>query len=471
MVQHIKKGIFLILTIMVSSIAAAAFYQVALMGVSVSDDTVSAGDSLAFETEIVNRDDAPHTDLQVRALIQRMDDRSLVTSKTVREDVDLASREIISIDDEIEIPENTPDGSYSLILLAQTPNGPSISGASEAISVDNPEDVKSLSLGSDGVYLMTEQVSVSGDTITVRELPSYGTEGDTVLPGSSFDIRFDLRNNGDLPVDPTARIEIYSTYDDNEEVLKEQTVDLGTLTPGEERAHNLTSSMSEPGTYVIDTQIQDADGNQLTKGSVRLVIGGKSGSIVEVSNQQDTYDADEEVTVDATIVGPADGSTTVENAYLAVSALKDGQEVASKEMMVSELPLNPEERTISFATPENLEEYTLSVELGQGDQTFDTFEAEYRPLEAERKLTSDGRIQEAGQCFDDGTCTQAEYELGDCYDCRNRESPPEDISDSDEGEKEQKNDDESGSMGRFLTLIGGGLIIVTVITILYRRRS
>ncbi|MDY6777035.1 MAG: hypothetical protein SVU32_00080, partial [Candidatus Nanohaloarchaea archaeon] len=108
--------------------------------------------------------------------------------------------------------------------------------------------------------------------------------------------------------------------------------------------------------------------------------------------------------------------------------LKEGNTVVEKQKMIDRLPFNPATRTFSFQAPTSLQDYRLRVVLGKGDRVFDTFEARYQNLVAERVLTGSGQVREKGACFDNGKCTSQEYQIGTCYDCRNVEQPPQKVS-------------------------------------------
>jgi hypothetical protein len=439
----------------------AAFYQISFRGLSLDSTSVEAGDSIQVDTSIANTGEEPRTDIDVRVRLVRESDNSVVFSDTLREDVDLAGREIINIQEAVKVPEDVPDANYSFSVLAIDASGVSKASLSQEISVSNDREISTVSFGNNGVYLLVKRVVTGDDFTRTYEVPSYGTQGENVIPGSNFTIKFNLTNTGDTVVSPEAQFEIVPTYTDNAEPLREFNRDLGRISPQENNVYEFNSSVLQAGTYEVKTQILGSDGEGMGSSEVRLVIAGKGGSITDLANSKDTYDSGETVEASATVVGPADGSTVVNNAKLSMEVLKEGEVVNTDSTTIDTLPLSPENYKLQLQAEEDLTNYTLRVTLGKEGVVYDTYEADYQPLEAEKKLTEGGRIKRKNACFDDGVCTEKEFEIGTCYDCIN-------VSESRFVEKEPGQGDEVKNQGgsnmpiflivSLLILVAGGVV-------------
>lgn len=398
--------------------STAAFYQISFRGLTLDKTAVDAGNDIGVTANVANLGEEPRTDIQIKASLVRDSDRSVVFEDVIREDVDMAGRELVLIEQDLTVPENIPSGNYSLTVMAVDSSGISKAYVSKDITVNNDRDISSISFGNQGVFLLAERVVTGDNYVRTYSLPSYGTQGENVLPGSNFTIRFDLENTGTETVSPTAEFDITPTYS-NAEPVKEFEKDLGSINPQETREFSFDEEMENPGTYVINADISGSDGSDLGSSQVRLVIAGAGGSITDLANSQDTYSSGQTVSADATIVGPADGSTTVNNADLTMRVIKDNNIVLEENTNIDTLPLSPQDYTLEARTDQDLDRYVLNVTLSKGDKIFDTYTSEYQSLTAERSLTAEGQVRDRKACFDDGECTEKEFEIGSCYDCRN----------------------------------------------------
>jgi hypothetical protein len=457
-----KAVIFVSLALLTTFIGSAVFYQISFRGLQLEETQVNAGDELEYSANIVNLGSGPYTDVQVRASLVRESDRTQMLDTVLHSDVDLAAREIITLNDSLQIPQDTPAGDYNLIVTGNTPTGNPMSYISKRITVNNDEKVKTVQFGKEGLYLSSKRVVIGDNVITTYELPTYGSQGENILPGTNFSINFELENPGDQQIDPQAEIEIIPTYSSEDEPVKTIEKDLEALSPGEMNNYSIQEQMDSPGTYRVVARIESAGEEELASSEVRLVIAGEGGSIVNVENSRDTYGQGDIMRLNASIVGPADGSSVVEDAYLRTEVLKDGETVLQSEKTIDRLPLSTTGYEFREEVPEQLGTYTLRVELGKDDVVYDTFEAQYEPLTAEKRLTSDGQVWQQNQCFDDGECTQREYELGNCYDCIGVEEPPANQTDS--------VDDEQDNLTQIAVVVGVAAVLVLAV-LGYRRWS
>lgn len=417
--RYRRLSMVLFIVLMFVGFSYAAFYQISFRGFKVSTTSIDAGGSVDVESNIVNLGENPRTDITVKAMLIRNSDKSVVFTDTVRNDIDLAGREVVKIKDSVQVPEDVPEGDYSLTLRAVDASGITKAFVSEDVSVNNDREISSVSFGNKGVYLLAERIITGNGYTRTYEVPSYGTQGENILPGSNFSIKFNLENTGTTTVSPEARIKIVPTYADGEEPVKEFTKDLGDIAPGKNNEYEFESRLLKPGTYELKTQIVGSNGKGMGSSQVRLVIAGEGGSITDLANSQDTYDSGETVKASATVVGPADGSTTVNNADLKMEVLKNGEVVTSDSRTIDTLPLSPKDYQLSVKADQELTNYSLRVTLGKEGTVYDTYEAEYQPLEAEKALTESGQIRQQNACYDNGVCTEKEFEMGSCYDCIN----------------------------------------------------
>jgi hypothetical protein len=448
--------------LMFSGFVTANFYDLSFRGLTVQEDQVDAGETVDISANMANLAEDPRTDISIEASLVRESDNSVVHKEIIEADVDLASRELSLIEENYEIPENVPEANYSLTVMAKDSSGIAKAYLSRRIHVNNDRDISSVSLGNRGVFLLAKRI-VTGDGYTrTYELPSYGTQGDNVLPGTNFTVRFDLENTGTETISPEANIDITPTYSDAEPV-KEFNEDLESISPGETREYGFDYSMDEPGTYVVSADIVNS-GNNMGSGQVRLVIAGEGGSITDVANSQDVYDAGEEVSADMTIVGPADGTTTVRDAEIAMEIIKDNETVLSEQKTLDTLPLNPEDYTLSTQTDQDLDNYKLKITLGKEGEVYDTYTANYQELDPERTLTEGGEVKDQNACFDDGKCTEREKEIGNCYDCRNVETTQ---TSNEINSTDRDNQQDEGSNVPVIPI--AALLVLSAITVVYWR--
>lgn len=420
----LRKSILGVLLIAGITFGAAAYYQVSFRGLDVAETQVDAGGSIDLQTNVVNLKKSPYTDLSVAASLVRRSDGSRVVEQELVSDLDLAAREIRNIDATVPVPADAVSGDHVLRIAATTPAGTPMAVISEDITVDNTRDQPSLVFDERGVYIQSEKVVVGENTVMRFELPSFGTEGENVLPDRTFDVRMALTNPGSEPVSADATISITPTYSTEADSVESFTRDLGTIEPGATEEYSFSTQVTQPGTYVVRASVTGDEGQDLADGEVRLVIAGGGGSIVDLDNAQDTYTAGETASLTASVVGPADGSTEIRDAFLRLEVTKDGSVVERRETTIDRLPFTPEDHKFSFTPDNDLEQYTVRLTLGKGDTVYDTYTASYEPLHAERMLSEDGQVRTAGQCYDDGTCTAAEYDAGGCYDCIGVEERP-----------------------------------------------
>lgn len=466
-----RTAVFGALFLMLIPVVGATYYQLSFQGMQLGSETVDAGSDLNVTANIVNMRESPYTDLQVVAYLVRDDDSTQVAQQTLVEDLDLAGREFHTVDASVDVPADAVSGDHLVQVAVVTPAGTPMAIISERVNVEGDTDEPVLSFGQSGVYVVSERVVTGNNSVRTIELPSFGTEGENLLPDRNFSIDFELQNPGEVDVDASADISIAPTYGSGETV-RSYSRDLGTIAGGETANYSFTERISEPGTYEVRVTIRDGSGEEIGESSVRLVIAGGGGSIIDLNNQQDTYGSGEEVGMDASVVGPADGDTVIRGAYLRMEVMKDGAVVEEREQSITELPFSPEEYSFSFDAPEQLQEYTVEMTLGKDDTVYDTYTASYQPLEAEKTFTESGQVQESGMCYDDGVCTAAEYDRGGCFDCVDVDQRPEPVADDTNQTDDDTDDDEPEQDGSRSLIYGGvaAAVVLAGIVYLWRRR-
>ena len=457
------------LLLLITGTVAGVTYDLSFVGIAVEETDLAVGDSISYQSNLVNLADGPHTDVTVRGMLIRNSDRNLVYDTQVASDIDLASRELVTVEGSETVPDAVPSGDYQWVLQAETKAGAPVAYMSESLSITNPQEIPSVSFGESGVYLLIERIQVGDGIVREYRQPTYGSSGETAIAGNPFDIRFSLTNDGEIDMDLTANINIVPTYATDGEPVESFEEELGTLAPGESSEYTLSSAIDEPGTYRVRTEIVDGSDTVRADGEVRLVIGGDGGSIVNVANHEDIYDEGDTIATNVSYVGPADGSTVVEDATLTMQVRQDNQVVVEDSHQIDRLPFNVEDYTFEMEAPRDLDEYTLRVVLGKGDVTYDTFTASYEELDPERVLTDDGTVRVQGECVDDGTCTQAEYNIGGCFDCRNVDESPEETSYFNEVDQNQLDEgtgtgtDDSAGLAPAWTWIAGFVLFMVVL--------
>jgi hypothetical protein len=438
-------------------------YEVVFQGLE-SPERAQASEEIEFHTFIANYDSEPHTDYKIKASIVDAAEGTVEHEKIIKNDVDLASREVQEISSSIEIPETVPSSNYYLVLEALAPTGSSFSSVRKEIRINNPNQQTSASLGSNGMYLRIPRIKPGSGYIKKFDQISAGAQGEHVIPGTKFDIEFKVQNDGSTAIQPTGRIKIENSY--SGEKAKTLEFDVERLEPGESKLKTLQTSMTEPGTYKGKLSITN-DNTELIESSVRIVIAGEAANVIRVENEEDTYSSGDKFRLESTYVGPADGTTEINNGYMELQVREDNKTVFTKTKKIDKFSYNPETLEFEKRLGTGLNDYQVRIELGKDDKIFDVWKSRYQKLEPEMIITDTGTIKEYGVCVDDGVCSPDEWGEG-CYDCREYDERPESAKLE---EPEEETDKSSKWYLDPVYLIIAAIAVIAILTLVWKRKG
>lgn len=457
-----KKSLFVLLvtiSLALPVMGQGEVYHVVFQGLTIDSNSVDASEEINFETLLANYDEKPHTDYKVVAKIVDVNDGTLEYEETVRQDVDLAAREVIEVKSGMTVPSSISSGNYYLMLEAVPPTGSAFASVRKSIQIQNPSRDISASLGPNGMYLRIPRIEAGTGYVKEFDQISAGAQGEHIIPGTEFDIEFEVENDGSETIEPSGEINIVNTYSNDDGVIKELDLQINDLNPGESIVKTVSTSMVEPGTYKGNLMLED-DGKELIKSSVRIVIAGEAANIIRVQNAQDTYSSSEEFNLNSTFVGPADGTTNITDGYIKLNVIQDNRTVVEERKEIEKFPFNPKTVEFNSEMSTSLDDYLVRIETGKGEEVFDVWESRYQALEAERIITDSGTIKKRNACFDDGVCTPGEWENG-CYDCREYDERPESAKLEDE-ETDEKEESENNIPKIILPLVAALILIAAV---------
>lgn len=399
-------GYFLIFSFFFNGVFAIGF-----MGSEISSDEISLTEEINFESYIVNRDDSVKSNIQLIYEFKKKSDSSLMYSFS--ENYFFAPNEVKYINKSISFPENLPSGDYVFTVQIKSSSGTPLSFISHDLVINSK-------LNDDIIFKNLPYLKIYYDydeNIRRFEL-SYSNTGKPVLPGDTFDVKFSLINKDMENKDIVIELSLENSYSDGDFILLKKLNE--SLSGNSVTNFSIPLEYEDSGTYSLNVKIYDENDVLLSGDDVRLVIMGEGGNILNVFNKQDTYASNENVELDVSYVGPADGITNVDGAYLLAEIYDEKEEKIAEESIEGiSLPLNPESKQFSISTNKNLEYYSVRVVLGKGNKTYDEVILDYMPLEPEMLISKKGMFYRPNSenCFDDNICTENEELLGNCYDC------------------------------------------------------
>lgn len=395
-------------------------YSITFFGINVNKELFIGGENVIVNTTIINQEYYVHTNLTIYFKLVRESDGGIISSNAVI--INLDKREVKKLAQNLSIPRSALSGKYTVLVEAYSSSDVSISSISTQIEIKNKIN-KGAIFDRKGVYLKVPITEKLTEKI-VRTIYHYiyGTSGENVPKNSPFYIMFNLTNVGEESLKMDVKIKIVPTYQPDK-IIKFIEKNLSTLKIGESKVYEIETKLEKPGTYRVIVELY-SDNEKLMEKELRVVIKGEGGSIIGLRNIKDVYKKGEKVKIEITIVGPAD-KTKVENAYLKLELIKEGQSIKVVNKNIGELSATPATLSFEFEAPMDLMKYEIFVELGKGDEIYDTARASYELLEPQLILSEDGRIRSAKLegCFDDNICTEKEFEIGNCLDCAGVEAP------------------------------------------------
>lgn len=394
------KGAFYVLLIIMFSYST--FANVAIQGSELELDKEK--NILLVSTNLVNREDKVLADIQLRYEIRRSVDNSLIFSGI--EYVSLDSREFKPLKYNLELPE-LKNEQYSLVQTIYSGSGKLITGLKQDIGLN----------GSDtGIYFDKNpylRVYYSSDNM-IRYEDSYGQTGKNVFPGDKFDLKFSLKNEYDIDKDVSINYYLLPVLKKGDKkTLGNENLKLAL---GETKEFNIPLSYEEAGTY--DLFVKTSYDDFSFENSVRLVIVGGEGKIIDVFNGQDTYSIGDKMFLDIDLIGAADGMSQVRDVDLKVQILKNGNIIDEKNQKISELEFNPTQHNIVFDVKEELDKYSVKVILSKNDFIYDEVLLNYSDFSGGYYMNERGAIYaENSTCIDDNFCSEDEKSYGNCFDC------------------------------------------------------
>lgn len=406
-------GLMLVIIAFLFQMALAPSQEIPTIGfaeLKLDKGKFSSGENLVWQYTVINYDSIPYSDLIVKYRLSGS--LNLILNE---EKISLDSREVRDISGSANVPE-VPSGKYQFVLELYSPGNYPITFISKEIELLGTE--KFLDFSKEGLLLVIPRIVGDKEGSSKFETISSGAEGENILPGESFKIRFILDRFDEEIHNLDAVLELQNLY---RPVRRTFNYELEPL-DSKSKLYEIELSLEEPGTYEGKLKILEGP-DVLAQRNVRIVIIGESASILEIKNFRDIYRKGENVKISFLIVGPADGSTIVKNAELYLIVSQKGKNVYKDKIKIDEIPFNPKLYEFEFQAPEDLLNYEVKGILKKNGKKLSEISAFYKDFVPKKVLTDDGRIRilEPGYCFDDGVCDEEELKLGDCFDCKNYE--------------------------------------------------
>ncbi|MFW6286264.1 MAG: hypothetical protein ACOC16_04045 [Nanoarchaeota archaeon] len=399
----------------------SAFGNVGFFGSEVSKGTLTTGEKLDVEFNVVNREELVKAQVLVVYELRRISDMSLFFKS--EEKLDFAPFEVKKLKKEFSF-DDIPGDEYFFTISLRSGSGAPLSFISHDISIEN--DLES-------VYFSTLPfLKIYYDHVDGRKTSelSYTNTGRPIVPGDIFEVHFSLNNQQDVSKDLRSEIFMKNSYLGGElEKVYEENI---SINANERKDFSIEYSHEKAGTYDLFVVIYDEDNKVVGNKEVRVVIIGDGGSLIDVFNHKDVYDVGELGKIDVSLVGPADAMSIVRDVELKMEIFKEDNLIYEDSKEIDELPFNPETYNFVFENDVILDYYKVKVTLRKGDKIYDEVELNYEPLNPDLVISADGRVFDPNvvACFDDGICTDEEKDIGNCLDCFG-------INDSVEVEEEQ----------------------------------
>ena len=416
------KSIFILLlfsSIIFTNSVSATFTGIGILNSEINSDTINLEniDTVQINNSIVNYDNYIHAELIINyKLINQKDGSEIINENRI---LSFGAYEVKDISKELKIPNTIPTGEYIINIFVNGPNNIPLAGFNHKIQINNKDIINPLTIVK-GPYLKIPFVSDSG---TITYIESYGTTGSNVLQGSTYYLKFNLKNENSNYNDLKAIINIIPTLGDSP--LKTIEYKLNPYTSATQiDDYEIEMTFNTPGTYRITLSFYNGDSFLFQK-EVRLVITGEGGSILHVKNKQDTYNIGDTISIYTDLVGPADGATKLKDIYLKLILSEDNKIIKVIIKDIPSLEFKTMTETISFISEWNLEKYKIQMILGKDDVIYDEITINYEPIIVKKMITPDGRIYSPGLggCFDNNICTTEERQSGNCYDCYLEDNP------------------------------------------------
>lgn len=384
------------------------FSNIGFYGQSINVTEVNGNEPVELNYNLVNREDLVKAQIEVIYELRRISDLSLMYESY--RNFSFAPYEVKRINETLNFGK-IPPGEYTLVTQIRSGAGSPLGRLSNELNVYSSLEKKAQF--SKLPYLRIFYTTPN----QVRYENSYSNVGRPTGRDEDFEVRFELENLEESVNTFRYEFNIKNSYSSkNMRTIFSNEV---TLNEGEKREIVETIQYNESGTFDLFVKVFDDESNQLANKEVRLVVVGDDGTILDVFNQRDGYEQNELVTVNVSIVGPADSLSLVENSTLMLNILEQNEIIYEENISIDILPTNPENYKFSFIAPEELKYYKLRVTLENDGNIYDQVELSYEPLFPELIISPTGAIYDPSlnMCLDDNKCTQMEKNLGNCADC------------------------------------------------------
>ena len=447
------------LSIIFTNPVFATFTGIGILSSEISSDTINLEviDTIQINNSIVNYDNSIHAELIINyKLINQKDGSEIINENTI---ISFGAYEIQDLSKELKIPNTVPSGNYLINIFVNGPNNIPLAGFNHNLQIINSETIKTISMIK-GPYLKIPLVSDSG---AISYIESYGATGSNVHQGTTYYLKFNLKNENNNYNNLKTIINIIPTLGDTSLKTIEYELKPYTSTTQIDN-YEIEMDFDTPGTYRTTLAFYNKDLFLFQK-EVRLVITGEGGSILRIKNKQDTYNIGDTISISADLVGPADGATKLKNIYLKLILSENNKILKEIIKEIPALEFKTITETIDFTSEWNLDEYKIQIILGKDDKIYDETTINYEPIIVEKMIMSDGRIYSPGLggCFDDNICTTEERTINNCYDCYLEDHPKkqtEDINQNTPQTEDNKNTNETNN-----NILGTILILITLIAI------
>ncbi len=371
--------------------------------------------SISASVTLVNGYDAVKA-YKLKVFVIREADNAIVGE--AEKEVLMAAREVRSVDIKIVDAAVCPKNKYKLLAVMEEATGMQISTwETELPDIPHLPALEKyctcpLFDTSNPLHILIKIKRPSTSNIeSYYFVESYGSRGETIPKGSEYYLVATIKSTDtqtEKKIDYDARI--VDTY--NEEVIDHKR---GEITEGAELRVPFIGN--KPGTYNAELSILSPEGFFCGKQVVRAVVGGLSGKITGIENSQDVYKKGENGRIVVHVVGPADGMSVIPEAEVRLKVINYGKVVVTESQKIKDLGMKVRDAVFQFRAPEDLETYTVEVELYGNGELLDKDDVFYRKVVPQIVLTDDGRVRDmTNPCFDDGICEETEIGHG-CLDC------------------------------------------------------
>ncbi len=385
---------------------AAVVYELSFYSFNTDKTTYEAGQTVQIEAQPMSRSENPYMQNELVLFVAKPTGEVIMESSAGK--FDLAPFQVTAMKSSIKLPSSLKPGSYKVLGYVATAANIYAAFASENIEVTNDMDKYP------AAQLSNIEIHYNNDV-------GFNLEG--LLPveaGDDFDVKFSVKNTGDLDLDLKVTVTAEKTFEGDRVFTKTETV---SVDKNEEKDMTFEVTLPDSGGHKLFVTVEYGD-FILARSEARVNVLGVAGSINTVNNAEDVYYEGDPVSISVTVVGPADHVTIVDQAELQLQIKKGSDILYEDSKSISDLKGSPQTIKFDFSAPENIDEYKLKLKLVSDGTVLDTYEADYYRLPTPQCVFVDGRLKCIGSCFDDDVCERQEYYLGICHDCRNVKQAP-----------------------------------------------